>query len=257
MSKHGGFGLALGGGSLRGAAHVGVLAALDAHHLRPDRVAGTSVGAIVASLHAFGVSPPDMIAAVRDFGWRTMTRIRPLTPIGPVTNKGLETFCVDMLGDVRIENSPIPLAIVATDIDTGERVVMRSGRLAPAVRASSCLPGLYAPVAVEGRRLVDGCLVENVPVRAVRELGSDLVVAVNLGFGVPFDRVRTGVGVVVNALEIAVNSQMREELTEADVLIEPDVSRFSKVRGHDRDDIIDAGRRAAEVALPRIRGAIT
>ena len=122
-----------------------------------------------------------------------------------------------------------------------------------AVRASSCVPGLYAPVEIDGRLLVDGALVENVPCRAVREMGAPRVVAVSLGFALPFDPVQSWRQVAQNAFDIAVNSQMRFEiLAEADVLIDPELDGLSKMSTKDRDKIIEAGRLRAEEALPAL-----
>jgi NTE family protein len=115
------------------------------------------------------------------------------------------------------------------------------------------VPGLYAPVEIDGKLLVDGALVENVPARAAREMGAPVVVAVSLGFALPFDPVESWIQVMANAFDIAVNSQMRFEiLSEADVLIDPDVEEFSKMRAKDRDAVIQAGKVRAEEAIPAL-----
>lgn len=249
-----GFGLALGGGFVRGLAHLGVLSVLEEEGLTPGWLAGTSSGAIAAVFAAFGVSADRAGEALAELGWGTMTRARPFGSLGLATNEGLEELVRDALGDVRLEDARIPIAVVATDINTGNRVLLDRGDAARAVRASSCVPGLYAPVEVDGRLLVDGALVENVPARAARELGAPVVVAVSLGFALPFHEVRSWRQLMANAFDIAVNSQMRYEiLGEADVLIDPDVARFSKVRAPDRAALIEAGRARAREALPALR----
>lgn len=251
-----GFGLALGGGSFRGLAHVGVLEVLDHEGLRPSWVTGTSAGAIAAALLAFGVSPTEMHEAVESVGWGTIARVRPLVPIGTLTNEGLGAALVRTLGDARIESSDIPLQVVATDISTGERVLLDQGPVAPAVMASSCVPGLFMPVEIDGRLLVDGALVENVPVRAAREFRDGVVVAVSLGLDLPFTRLRNAAQVLVNAFEIAVDAQTRRQLQTADVAIEPDLRRFNKLLPAHLEDIVEVGRRSAEEAVPRIREAL-
>ncbi|MGD8319404.1 MAG: patatin-like phospholipase family protein [Gemmatimonadota bacterium] len=246
------FGLALGGGFVRGLAHLGVLTALEDHGLNPGWLAGTSAGAIAAAFAAFGMSASETTDALAELGWGTMTRAKPFGHFGWATNEGLEETLA-VLGDVRIEDSEIPLGIVATDINTGNRVLLERGPVARAVRASCCVPGLYAPVEIDGKLLVDGALVENVPARAAREMGAPVVVAVSLGFALPFDPVESWIQVMANAFDIAVNSQMRFEiLSEADVLIDPDVEEFSKMRAKDRDAVIQAGKVRAEEAIPAL-----
>jgi len=155
---------------------------------------------------------------------------------------------------VRIEDSEVPLGVIATDIGTGDRVLLDHGRVATAVRASCCVPGLYQPVEIDGRLLVDGSLVENVPARAVRELGAPLVVAVSLGFELPFEPPGSWVQALANALDIAINSQMHYEIpAEADVLIDPDLGGLSQVRTRDSVAILEAGRHRAEEAMPVLR----
>ena len=253
MTERSEFGLALGGGFMHGLAHLGVLAVLEEHGLVPGWLAGTSAGAIAAAFAAFGVSASDTEAALGELGWGSMTRTHLFTHFGFATNEGLEDILVGALGDVRIEDSEIPLAVVATDINTGNRVLLDRGPVATAVRASCCVPGLYAPVEIDGRLLVDGALVENVPARAVREIGAPRVVAVSFGFALPFQPVESWRQVMSNAFDIAVNSQMRFEiLAEADVLIVPDLDGMSKVRARDRGEIIEAGRRKTREALPAL-----
>ncbi len=236
---------------MHGLAHLGVLSVLEEHGLKPGWLAGTSAGAIAAAFAAFGVSASETEAALTELGWGSMTRTHLFTRFGFATNEGLEEILLGALGDVRIEDSEIPLSVVATDINTGERVILDRGRVATAVRASCCVPGIYAPMEVDGRLLVDGALVENVPARAVREMGAPVVVAVSLGSELPFQPVESWRQVMSNAFDIAVNSQMRFEiLNQVDVLIDPDLDGVSKVRAKDRAAVVKAGRQRAEEALP-------
>jgi len=254
VTGHAGFGLALGGGFLRGLAHLGVLDVLEEERLAPGWLAGTSAGAIAAAFAAFGHTPEETEAALEELGWGSMTKGRPFRKLGLASNEGLEDLLRDALGDVRIEDAPTPLAVVATDINTGNRIVLDRGPVARAVRASCCVPGLYEPVEVDGRLLVDGALTENVPVRVVRELGAPVAVAVSLGFALPFERVTSWREVMANAWDIAANSQARHEiLSEADFLIDPDVDGFSAFRDRERAEIIQAGRDRTREAIPALR----
>ncbi len=247
------FGLALGGGALRGLAHLGVLDVLEEAGLRPGWIAGTSAGAIAAAFAAFGHSADETAEALEELGWGSITKGRP-RKLGLSTNQGLEDLLLRLLGDARLEDADIPLAVVATDINSGNRVLLDRGPLARAVRASCCVPGFYVPVEVGGRLLVDGALTQNVPAGAVREMGAPLVVAVSLGFGLPYANVQSWTQIMANAWDIATHSQMRFEiLAEADLLIDPDLERFSAFRDGRREEIIQAGRDRALEALPALR----
>jgi NTE family protein len=253
MAARSGFGLALGAGFLRGFAHLGVLGVLEEAGLRPGWIAGTSAGAVAAAFAAFGRSAEETAEALEEADWGTITKGRPRR-LGLSTNQGLEELLLRALGDVRLEDADIPLGVVATDINTGNRVLLERGSAARAVRASCCVPGLYVPVEIEGRMLVDGALTQNVPARAVREMGAPLVVAVSLGFGLPYPNVRSLTQVLANTWDIATHGQMRFEiLAEADLLIDPDLERFSAFRDGKRAEIVQAGRNRALEALPALR----
>ena len=177
-------GVALGGGSARGYAHIGVLAVLERRGLAPDVLVGTSFGAVVAALYALGRSPEEMRRAAEhlrrrdvlprivDFGWGDGALF---------AGRRLEAYFHDLVGDVCIEDLPRTLAVVTTDVDSGERVVLRSGPLATALRASASLPGVFAPVPWEGRRLVDGGIGAPVPLATLEGFGVDLALGVGAG----------------------------------------------------------------------------
>lgn len=250
------FGLALGGGSVFGYAHVGVLEALDEAGLQPDRLAGTSAGAIAATLYAFGVPVETIGERFATMTWRQITDLLP-GRLGLFSNGALGALMHDLVGPARIEDARIPLAITATDIETGERVVFREGPAAEAVRASACIPGLYAPVEIDGRRFVDGGLLDNVPVAPLRDDGAEVVVGVSLMADVPYTRVRRLPQVLVNAASFALRESTRLELDEgADLVIRPDLSGRASWSLDDLPGVLDAGRRATTAALPAIQEAL-
>lgn len=208
-------GLVLGGGGARGAAHIGVLEELERLQVPVDCVAGTSFGALVAGAWAAGVSPGEMRRAMAQANWADMFQDNPdyrdlnprhkrllqrylpgseagldadgvTYPPGAVTGQKIKLFINQLVladrGERLIERLPMKLSIVATDLATGERVVFRDGDLTQAMRASMAVPGLVAPLELDGRKLVDGGLVDNVPIREVRErCGAEVVIAVNVG----------------------------------------------------------------------------
>jgi len=174
-------GLALGSGGARGAAHVGVLKVLEREGIKVSAIAGSSIGAMVGGAYAAGIP----LSRIEE-EWMTTSRTRlfrsflPTFPrAGLSSGAGLRRYLREILGDVRIEELPIPFAAVATDLDTGEPVVLRKGPLVEAIRASTAIPGIFQPGRWEGRLLVDGGLVEPLPIRVCRELGADIVIAVD------------------------------------------------------------------------------
>jgi NTE family protein len=181
MSKLMKVGLALGSGSARGFAHIGVIRALEAEGIPIDCVAGTSIGAIVGAVYAAGVLSKGE-KFLNDFDWKDIRfLLDPLFPIsGLLGGKRIEKLFGSFFDDRHIEDFPLPFAAVATDVTTGEEVVFRRGNAVKALRASMSLPGIFAPILFENRLLVDGGLVSPVPVKATRMLGADVVIAVNL-----------------------------------------------------------------------------
>jgi NTE family protein len=175
-------GLALSSGGARGSAHAGILKVLEVEGIPISVVTGSSIGAMVGGAYVAGVSverierewlDTDLPKVVRSF--------LPTFPrAGLSSGNELRKYLRALLGDVQIEDLPIPFAAVACDIDTGEAVVLRRGPLADAMRASASIPGIFHPVRWEGRLLVDGGLIEPLPVRACRELGADLVIGVDI-----------------------------------------------------------------------------
>jgi NTE family protein len=174
-------GLALGSGGARGWAHVGILRALEAAGVMPDVVAGTSIGALIAGVHLAGYLPTLEAWA------RKLTRPRLLAYLDPRMSGGgliggrrMLAFMVRHLGDLKVEDLPVPFVAVTTDLLTGHEVWLQEGRLAETLRTAISLPGVFTPVRREGHWLVDGALVNPVPVSVCRALGADLVIAANL-----------------------------------------------------------------------------
>lgn len=249
-------GLALGGGSVLGYAHVGVLDALEDAGIKPDLISGTSAGAAVAALYAFGLTPTDLKETLGKVNWRTIGDVG-FQRRGLFTNDGIVELIEGSLGPVLIEDARIPLAIVATDISTGEKVVLREGPVAPAVQASTCIPGIFAPVTIDGRLLVDGSLVENVPVTPLRDMGAQVVVGVNLMGSPPFNPPRLTFEVLLNAFYIAIETATALNLEgRADVSIEPDLKRFNTWDVGQLPTLLEEGLLAGQSAVRSINEAL-
>src|SRR5438105_396925 len=175
-------GVALSGGAARGMAHIGVLRALEENAIPIDAIAGASAGALVGGLYAAGLSIAQLEAMARKFRWRHMGRVG-FSRLGLQSNAPMEKFLRATLPITRFEDLRIPFAALATDLRNGTVVVLRDkGELPFAIRASVCLPAFYVPVRdPEGRLLVDGGLVANLPISYTRDLGADIVIAVDVG----------------------------------------------------------------------------
>lgn len=243
-------GLALSGGAVLGCAHIGVLQAFDEAGVEVTHLAGTSMGALVAAFYAFGFSGKEIAAVVEGLRWPDVARPAP-SRLGFLSTETLQKILRSHLGDVRIEDASLPLALVATDISTGEKVVMNEGDLALAASASACFPGIFIPVEREGRLLVDGGLVENLPLTPLREWGVDRIVAVDAFLGMSFRRPQRLLDLIKNAVDIVLVQAAGDQIAEVDALIAPDLHAFSSTELKDAPGVIQEGYRAAREALDR------
>lgn len=248
-------GLALSGGVTYGMAQIGVLKVLEAAKIPVDCVAGTSAGAIIAAAYASGLP----VSRIEEIGlstsWRDLYGFRPSRK-GLVSSRPIEEYIRRYLNVNSFEALAKPLAVVAADICTGEEVVFTKGPLDKAVRASCSIPGIYSPVVVEGRQLVDGGMAENVPVKALKSLGADVVIAVNvLGHRQVFRPVSNVFQVLMRVWYFFVQEShaWREH---ADVALEPDLRVFDLFDFKDGPGIIAAGEKETRRNLTRIRQVI-
>ncbi|MDT8441425.1 MAG: patatin-like phospholipase family protein [Desulfuromonadales bacterium] len=222
-----GIALALGGGAVLGAAHVGVLKALAEHDVPIRAISGTSIGGLIAALHAFGKRPEEIETLVAELDWLGVTRLT-LSRFGILSNDELGKKIEESLGDVDIGEAQIPLYLVATNIASGEKVVLDQGSLPRAVMASSCIPGVFVPVEIDDRLLVDGGLVENVPVSPLRDNGARFVVGVDLNAHRHYQRPEDIVDLLANAIDIAIDNVTRTQVSDADLLIAPELASYSR-----------------------------
>lgn len=249
------FGLALGGGAVRGAAHLGVLQVLDDAEVKPDCLAGTSIGAFVAALYAFGQTPEQILKTIAELDFLDIARVR-LHKLGLMSHDDMGKLIIKAIGDQQVEDSPIPLAIVATDLISGKAVVFREGSVVQAVLASTCIPGLFSPVRIDGKLLVDGGLVENVPVSQLPTLGSDVVVGVNLNGAPDYGEPEDLIDVVFNATDIAIDTTTRIQMHSADVGINMSLSQYERTNPAHINALYEEGIKAGKEALPAILQAL-
>src|SRR6187549_3229601 len=282
-------GLVLSGGGARGAAHIGVLKVLEENHVPVDAIAGTSMGAVVGGLYASGLSAADIERVMTSVDWQDAFRDRPARadlnfrrkledqtylvkfplglkggefrlPRGLVQGQKLTqilrglTLPVAPIAD--FDDLAIPFRAVATDIVTGDRVVLDHGDLTTAMRASLSAPGVFSPVDSEGRMLVDGGLSSNLPVDVAREMGVDILIVVDCGFPLlergKLDSVATVSNQMLAILIRSNTTAQRKTLTDRDVIIDPALGDFSSLDFTEHEKAMKIGEQAARGAAARL-----
>lgn len=235
-----------------GHAHVGVLEVFDQSGIHFDRIVGASVGAVVGALYGSGIrgrSLERLAKAVRPRHWMDFS----LNRMGLVAGKRLEAVLRLVTRDLRLEEMTPPLVVAATDIETGEKVVLDEGPAAPAVLASSAVPGIFPPISHAGRKLMDGAILERVPVSVARELGAEAVVAVSLGFPRPGQKipVRNAFEVILKSFDLMQWEIFRHSEEMADVHIRPAFTPPSDGESS-AEALLEQGREAARAAVPAV-----
>ena len=235
-------GLALGGGAAKGFAHVGVIAVLEEAGLRPSYVVGTSAGSLVAALYASGKSS----VAITDW-------MLPLVGRGMFRGDALGRYVNEAVGGRLLDQMSIPLGVVATDLGNGQAMLFRRGDTGTAVRASSAVPGVFVPVRISGRDYVDGGLVAPVPVRFTRQMGAELVIAVDISTVPEENTANDTLQILLQTFSIMGRSINQHELKDADIIIRPSLVGLKSADFSARLKAIEAGRAAMLAALPALR----
>lgn len=248
-------GLALGGGAARGFAHIGVIQVLEEAGIQVDLVAGTSAGSLVAALYAAGRNGAALAkqalamdeSAITD--WAFPGR-------GLIRGEALARYVREATGNRTIEQLPLPLGIVATDLDNGAPMLFQRGDVGVAVRASSAVPAVFQPVKIGTREYVDGGLVSPVPVRFARQMGAELVIAVDISSPPDGNATSDPFKLLLQTFAIMGRSINQLELKDADLVIRPKLVGVSSADFTARQRAIDAGREAATAALPALRARL-
>jgi len=248
-----GIGLALGGGFARGYAHLGVLKVFEEHQIPIACISGSSVGSIIGAAYASGAPLGRIVGKCREIRFRDFARWR-VSRFGLASNDRLEDLLHRFFDSRQMEHLKIPMAIVATDLDTGDPVVFKQGELTEAIRASCAFPGLFEPVQIGTRFLADGGLVAPVPTRAAREIGAAIVVGVSVALhdgrrGAPKNIFQ----VVSRAVSAAQKHQLEAWERHADLVLRPAVQTIAWDDFDRIDEAIEAGASVARNALPQIR----
>src|SRR6478735_549848 len=250
-------GLALGGGAARGFAHVGVIQVLEEAGIKPDLVVGTSAGSLVAALYASGRTGQQLQAvamAMDEAAFADWTL--PLFNRGMLRGEALARYVNAQVNNKLVESMPLPLGVVATELATGQGVLFQRGDTGTAVRASSAVPALFLPVKIGTREYVDGGLVSPVPVRYARQMGAELVIAVDISSPPEGNPSGDPVQILLQTFAIMGKSINSWELKDADVLVRPALAGMGGADFAGKRRAIDAGRAAMLAALPKLKSAL-
>jgi len=247
--------LALGGGAAKGVSHVGVIKALEAQGINVDIVVGTSAGSVVGSLYAAGYSGFDLQKMAMQLEQDSVGDF-VLPSRGFIKGELLQNFINKSVQNRPIEKLNKPFAAIATDLQSGERMVFRRGNTGMAVRASSSVPGVFRPVNINGRDYVDGGLTSPVPVAAAREMGGDVVIAVDISSKPEYTKVEGTLDILLQTANIMGQRISEYELAGADIVVRPKVLQMGSAEFEKKHEAILEGEKALQAVLPAIRAKI-
>lgn len=251
--------LVLGGGAARGFAHVGVIRALEQEKIPIDMIIGTSVGSLIGAIYASDLNSFELewtAFSLEKEHLFDFAMLSAFTSMGPVKGDKLEEFVKTKVPVANIENLKLPFAAVATDLNRGLRVVIDKGPVGRAVRASSSIPGVFNPVEHQGKLLVDGGVIDNIPISVAREKGADIVIAVDISENVVNYNVTNLIDVMLQSVNIMFRENVEYKKKDADVLIVPPVGTVGSFDFTQKKRCMQAGIEATQKAMPEIRKKI-
>ncbi|MDR2426752.1 MAG: patatin-like phospholipase family protein [Endomicrobium sp.] len=254
--------LVLGGGGARGFSHIGVFRVFEEEKIPVDLVVGTSVGSIIGAFYCAGISMDKVEELAKDISWKSVSNFSATSIISMLlseellSNAQIENFLKENIGDLRFEQLKIPLVCVSTDLHTGERVLLKNGSVAFAARASSTLPGFFKPVEYKQRYLVDGGLVDNVPVGVAKLFDPDVIIAVPVSADITKNTTTNVFTTLMQAIYIQGRTLDRENLSLSDAIIRPDVGEMLATDLGHAYQSIDKGFAAARESLKDIKMTI-
>jgi NTE family protein len=250
-------GLALGGGAARGFAHVGVIQVLEEAGIKPQLVVGTSAGSLVAALYASGRNGEQLQAVATSMDEAAFADwTLPIFNRGVLRGEALGRYVNNQVANRLIENMPVPLGIVATDLNSGQGVLFRRGDTGTAVRASSAVPAVFLPVKIGSQEFVDGGLVSPVPVRYARQMGAELVIAVDISSAPEGNPSADPLQILMQTFAIMGKSINGWELKDADIVVRPALNGMGGGDFGGKRRAIEAGRAAMQAQLPQLRTAL-
>lgn len=248
-------GLALGSGGLRGLAHVGVLNVLEREKIKIDYIGGCSIGSMIGALYCSGQTPETILKLAKHLKMRYWLDF-VIPKMGIVSgDKVLHTVRL-LTRQKNFTELDIPLAVVATEINQGRKIVFTEGDLAQAVRASISVPGIFVPYQIDDMLLVDGAVLDPTPIDVTRRMGADIVIAVDLAHAGVVCNITNMFDVIIQSIDIMERELFKHHRNPCDVLIQPDVAHISPSSFNSIDECVALGEKAAEAVLPEIKRLI-
>ena len=248
-------GLALGSGGARGFAHLGVLKVLKEENIPIDLIAGSSMGALVGSFYGAGLDIDRLYKLAIAF--KRKYYLDFIVPkMGFIAGNRVKELIRFFTHGKNIEELDIPLSIVATDLINGEKVVFNKGPIAEAVRASIAIPGIMVPERIDGKVLVDGGVIDRVPISVVKAMGADIVIAVDVSQVKVNEEITSIFDVILQSIDIMQNEIVKHREMNTDIMIRPLVAQYSSRAFTNIEEIIKMGEEAAISQLPKIKEAI-
>jgi NTE family protein len=248
--------LALGGGGARGFAHIGVLQVLSEAGIGISGIVGTSMGALIGGTYAVGTDLYYLGQLVEYLGWEDLIDLR-LPRLGLIDGVKVQTLIDLLTKGRRFEELSLKYWAVATDLFSGEEVIFKEGPLAPAIRASISIPGVFNPVELDGRIMVDGAVVAGVPVSIAKQMAPDITIAVNVGFDHTQHQVNSIFDVMSKVLDIMGNRLDDSQMGLADLTIVPQLGNIGTLHFQRARECVATGREAAEKLLPQLQAMIS
>ncbi|MFG6115239.1 patatin-like phospholipase family protein [Halobacillus sp. MO56] len=248
-------GLALGSGGARGFAHLGVIKALHDHNIPVDLIAGSSMGALVGSFYAAGQKIEDLYKLAATFKRKYYLDFT-VPKMGFIQGKRIKEYIRLFTYHKKIEEFVIPMGVVATDLYAGTKRVFMTGNASDAVRASISIPGIFVPEKIDDRLYIDGGVIDRVPASVAKEMGADMVIAVDCAQFSGDADINSIYDVITQSIDIMQDELVTHLGVSADIMIQPDVSRFSTRAFTDIEEIIKEGEKAAKAQISNIKGLL-
>lgn len=248
-------GLALGSGGARGLAHIGVLKVLEKENIPISMIAGSSIGSLIGAFYASGQTIDHMIKLSQSFKRKFFIDVT-IPKLGFVTGNRIKEFIRFFTFNKNIEDCRLPLSIIATDIHTGEKVIFQKGPIAEAVRASIAIPGIFIPENYQDRLLVDGGVSDRVPVSVVKDMGADLIIAIDVAGLKKNAQIVNIYDVIMQSIDILQVELAEARAYQSDIYIKPPVEKYSSYSFNEIEELILLGEESAKKEIPKIKQLI-
>eukprot|EP00768_Dysnectes_brevis_P006447 gnl/Dysnectes_brevis/5085_a7163_362.p1 GENE.gnl/Dysnectes_brevis/5085_a7163_362~~gnl/Dysnectes_brevis/5085_a7163_362.p1 ORF type:complete len:257 (+),score=-54.34 gnl/Dysnectes_brevis/5085_a7163_362:52-822(+) len=242
--------LCLGGGGVLGAYHIGVLKAIDELNIEINFISGTSVGSLIGALYCAGLSAKNIEKIALDTKWNDFYKVS-LSQLGLLSNEKVGHFIQTHTNICTFKDLSIPFRVVTTNIVTGEKVVLKKGNLLKAIRASCSIPGIFIPVNIKNTMLVDGGIVDNVPISVAKEFGSNYIIAVDLNSKHSYKKPKNVIEVLLNSFEFLSKQATSIHLDTANLLLQPNLEEYNCINTDQIRRLIQKGYKESLATLKK------